>query len=126
LVPAGVKKLEVQPHGTSGYQDVGIIRNPKFTAEALVMPNEDHGREFVHNIKLDVDIEAVQTSTEFAYLKETKNLDFKLTFEDGATVEMTDIGAAWEGHLDTDSADVGFIRFIGSGTVQPSAWAALW
>jgi hypothetical protein len=122
--PAGIVKFEVRPAADETFEEIGPIRKGKFTAESLAYKDE-HQRSFLRNIEQTIEIDCLATSAEFAFLKSSINLDYKITFTDGMVMTFNDVmGTAWEAHLDTDSDDVEFIKFTAKGRIAPTSWAA--
>jgi hypothetical protein len=124
-VPAGITKLEVRAAADTGaFEEIGPIRKGKFTAEALPYKDE-HQRSYMRNIEQTLEVECLATSAEFAFLKDSINLDYKITFTDGLVITFDNsMGTAWEAHLDSDSDDVEYIKFTAKGRIAPTSWAA--
>ena len=126
IFPAGFKQFSIKKATDGSYEDTGVIRNGKLTAELLTV-KDSHGRSYGHSIKITVECECMQTSAETAILaNEGVAIDYKITLVDATVFTLAStLGIKWEWHNDTDADGVAFIKYSGVGVVLPSAWAGL-
>lgn len=126
-IPAGFVTVEMK--GVAGgdtFESAGIIRKAKLTAELLTQ-QDTTGQSIGYNVKIDVEVEMMQTSTEIAALDtlaaNSNGIDWRLTAVDGTVFTFTDqLGVAWEYHNDKDSDDIAFTKVVGSGIISLSAF----
>ena len=124
--PAGIQQIAVRPTPDTVYEPLGLIRKGKLVAKSLVS-SDTRGVNYMHSIQLDVDIEAQQTSSELAFLKNTLDVDYQITLVNGETLTLDNIlGVVWDVNYATDANDVAFIKFTGTGVIQLASWAGLW
>ena len=125
--PAGFRKVEMQVHGGGGYADMGAVRKGKFTAETLVQKDGFQMSRAYGLIKLTIEFDQMQTSTEFADLSGFLNIDLKITLACGYVCTVgNNVGLAWKPKLLTNTKDIAHTQWMLTGTIQSTAWDALW
>jgi hypothetical protein len=124
--PAGISSLTIDPDGTG--ETPGIFRNGKLVAETLTT-KDGQGRSIPYAIKVDIEIEMLQTLAEYAYMDDQfAGLDsWVLTMADGAVATFSSsMGIGWELNYTGNMDDLCTIRLMGSGILALSSWAGVW
>ena len=124
---AGVRTIELGP----SYSDnMGEIRNAKFTAESQASENSVGAWSYDGGIKLTLECEAKQTAatelTRYGALGLLLN-DWRITFICGLILAGSGImGLGWNLKHDKDSNGSAFVKISATGIVPASSFAALW
>lgn len=124
--PAGISSLTIDPIGDN--ETPGLFRNGKLVAETLTT-KDGQGRSVPYAIKIDCEIEMLQTLNEYAYMDtQMETLDtWVITMADGAVfTTSSNLGIGWELNYVGNLDDLCTIRLIGNGTFKLSEWAGLW
>ena len=124
---AGIRKAEMQVHSGGGYADMGAVRKGKFTAETLVQKDGFQMSRAYGLIVITVEFDQMQTSTEFADLSTFLNIDLRITFACGYVCTIgNNVGLSWQPKLMTNTKDIAYTHWKLTGSIQASAWDALW
>jgi hypothetical protein len=131
-VPAGFSKVEIgETPGPD--QDVGVIRNGKFTAE-FYGTKDSRRRTHCNAVKFDISVEVLQTAlAEIIQAKDiaSANIDMKITFVDGLIFTAVNrLGIQWNFNIPQDMEDSAFVKLVAQGamvaTPAGTTWENLW
>jgi hypothetical protein len=125
IAAAGIASIEV---GTSYADNIGIIRNGKFTAE-LITEKSSQGRSYgCGGVKVNVEAEAMQASaSELARYDDVMLAanDWRVTFANGkifAAAAPMGLTASFQHDKDSDGSS--YIKVVGAGVMTPTAFVA--
>jgi hypothetical protein len=126
-VPAVARAVTMSLNGT--LEDVGSVRKFSLTIEGLGT-QDDYGMTVVDTVHIQTSWEMRQTSLELAYMAScvlNDTIGYTILFPDTATLVLpSQLGFEFNHQAVTDTKDIEFIKVTASGSISPSAFAALW